>query len=324
MISKDTCFANAKGSKDDPKPIDPNNPGERYTSWRQLMRDAIKVYPEYATCCAEKDKIYLSSSGERVGGFKCENDGKEDFAKNIWMHGAHILKGKTASEVPSSDDTVYIVPLCKCHNIYKGITGYYGTGYYMKMDRNQRAVKLKNFMKWDYVQNAILKEELEMEDVKATEKPQLSVGLKFTFMGVDLSAYYTKKTNGYQIFVAPMNVDNKAEISLREMINQFNKMAGADTLSEEDVKNKIESEDTNRKDIKWDTIKFCLKMLFLNINSEADTKTIEYALSLQIIADDLIPKDITVFNVKSLSFNIWNTQRQNVLDKMSLTNPEAF
>ncbi|MDE7192998.1 MAG: hypothetical protein K2O14_03405, partial [Oscillospiraceae bacterium] len=72
------------------------------------------------------------------------------------------------------------------------------------------------------------------------------------------------------------------------------------------------------------SIKFCLKMLFLNIDSEADTKTTEYALSLQIIADGLIPKEITVFNVKSLSFNIWNTQRQNVLDKMALTNPESF
>lgn len=50
----------------------------------------------------------------------------------------------------------------------------------------------------------------------------------------------------------------------------------------------------------------------------------EYALSLRILADGLIPKGISMFNVKSLSFNIWNTTRQNVLDKMSLMTPESF
>ncbi len=165
-----------------------------------------------------------------------------------------------------------------------------------------------------------------MQSFQTTEKPQLSVGLEFTFMDVDLSAYYTKKPGGYQIFVAPMNVDNKAEISLSDMIEQFNKLAGAGSLSEDDVKNKIETEENYDAvaEIDWTSIKFCLKMLFLNIDSQADTKTTEYALSLQIIADGLIPKEITVFNVKSLSFNIWNTKRQSVLDKMSLTTPESL
>ena len=67
-----------------------------------------------------------------------------------------------------------------------------------------------------------------------------------------------------------------------------------------------------------------LKMLFLNIKSSGGKTTAEYALSLQIIADDLIPKEIQIFNIKCLSFNIWNTKRQNVLDKMALTTPESF
>ena len=68
-----------------------------------------------------------------------------------------------------------------------------------------------------------------------------------------------------------------------------------------------------------------MKMLFMNIERETGKENVtEYALSLQILADGLIPKEITMFNVKSLSFNIWNTKRQNVLDKMSLMNPESF
>lgn len=143
-------------------------------------------------------------------------------------------------------------------------------------------------------------------------------------MGVDLGAYYTKKNTGYRIFVAPMNVDNNTAISLSEMIKQFNQLAGAGSLSEDEVKSKIESEENNSNGLNWDSIKFCLKMLFLDIDREEDKNTTEYALSLQIIAEGLIPKDITVFNVKSLSFNIWNTHHQKVLDKMALTTPETF
>ena len=121
-----------------------------------------------------------------------------------------------------------------------------------------------------------------MKNLQVTEKVQLSVGLKFTFMGVDLSSYYKKTADGYQIFLAPAN----------------------------------------------DSVKFCLKMLFLNIeskkNGETEEKTVEYALSLQINAEGLIPKEIKIFQIDSLSFNIWNTQRQTVLEKMALITPDSF
>ena len=58
----------------------------------------------------------------------------------------------------------------------------------------------------------------QIKALQETEKPQLSVGLEFTFMGVDLGAFYTKKPGGFQIFVAPMSVDNNVGITLDEMI----------------------------------------------------------------------------------------------------------
>lgn len=196
----------------------------------------------------------------------------------------------------------------------------------MKLRRAQEVMVLTGFIPSNTIRNAILEEELEMQSLQTTEKTRLSVGLEFTFMGVDLGAYYTKKNDGYQIFVAPMNVDNRAELSLIEMIDQFNKLAGAGSLNESDVKRKIEDNKNNDTavNIDWSSIKFCLKMLFLNIDTRSDSKITEYALSLQIIADNLIPRDIKVFNVKSLSFNIWNTNRQNVLDKMALTEPDTL
>lgn len=315
-----TVFANVEGSTDDPIPTP-------YPSWRQLM---IAKISNCNTCCAETNTIYSSATGQRDTRFQCTNGGKEkpdrDWKKGIWMQGAHVLMNETSSRKPPEGATVYMLPLCKNHNIYSAISGKYGTGYFMKLRRAQEVITLTGFIPSNTIQNAILKKELEMQSLQMTEKPNLSVGLGFTFMGVDLGAYYTKKPDGYQIFVAPMNVNNKTEISLSEMIEQFNQLAGAGSLSEDDVKNKIETEENYDAgaNIDWGSIKFCLKMLFLNIDSEKDTKTTEYALSLQIIADGLIPKEITVFNVKSLSFNIWNTKRQNVLDKMALSTPESL
>ena len=106
-----------------------------------------------------------------------------------------------------------------------------------------------------------------MKNLQVTEKVQLSVGLKFTFMGVDLSSYYKKTADGYQIFLAPANVSNDVQLTLKEMIGQFNGMAGEGALSEDDVKSKIAEEEDPQvvNAIDFDSVKFCLKMLFLNI-----------------------------------------------------------
>ena len=82
-----------------------------------------------------------------------------------------------------------------------------------------------------------------MKNLQVTEKVQLSVGLKFTFMGVDLSSYYKKTADSYQIFLAPANVSNDVQLTLKEMIGQFNGMAGEGALSEDDVKSKIAEEE---------------------------------------------------------------------------------
>lgn len=199
----------------------------------------------------------------------------------------------------------------------------------MKLGRNQKVIVLDGFIPSRTVQDAILREELYMENLQTAEKPKLSVGLEFMFMGVDLGAYYIKKDDGYQIFAAPMDIDNKAEISLQDMVDQFNKLTklqGEDMLTTDKVISEIKSGENVDKatNIDLNSIKFRLKMLFLNINSTKTEKTTEYALSLEIIADGLIPSDIEIFNVKRLSFNIWNTARPKVLDKMALTMPEEF
>lgn len=317
-----TVFANAEGSTFDPKPYY----DRPYSSWRQLM---IALGIEYSTCCAERNRIYYSTTQETVTDFLCTNNGQENPAARIWIQGAHVLMGEISSRKPPEGSMVYLLPLCISHNTYRRINGKTGAGYYMKLGRNQKVIVLDGFIPSRTVQDAILREELYMENLQTAEKPKLSVGLEFMFMGVDLGAYYIKKDDGYQIFAAPMDIDNKAEISLQDMVDQFNKLTklqGEDMLTTDKVISEIKSGENVDKatNIDLTSIKFRLKMLFLNINSTKTEKTTEYALSLEIIADGLIPSDIEIFNVKRLSFNIWNTARPKVLDKMALTMPEEF
>lgn len=173
-----------------------------------------------------------------------------------------------------------------------------------------------------------------MKTITVSETYQLSVGIKFTFMGVDLSAYYKKTDNGYEVFLAPSNIENSVQLSIADMIKEFNQLSGG-SLTEQEVQDKISSEadrvPTENGDpltVDWSSVKFCLKMLFLNVKSvksgEEENRTVEYAISLQIIADDLLPKDIKIFNIDSLSFNLWNTQRQSVLEHMALIDPASY
>lgn len=170
------------------------------------------------------------------------------------------------------------------------------------------------------------------EEKKLTMNMELGVKLKL--LGVDLSAFYKKLTNGYQILVMPSNLDNNVTVSIGEMISDFNEMFG-EKLKEDDVTKKLQ-EDNNFKlsasapntTFDYKKIKFCLKMLYLNIKATEEggneTKKSEYALSLQVITDGVINSNIKIFNVESLSFNIWNTQNNAILERMSLIDPTTI
>ena len=156
-ISAGTVIVNVEGSTRDPKPKDKN--GHKYRTWRHMMQD-YNLQP-CDTCCAETDVIYDSITGQTDESFECTNNGNENESKNIFMQGAHVLKDKTTYIRPKDDEKLYIVPLCKNHNIYSKNGYKSGSGYYMKLRRDQDAIVLINFMKKEVIQDAILKEELK-------------------------------------------------------------------------------------------------------------------------------------------------------------------
>ena len=74
----------------------------------------------------------------------------------------------------------------------------------------------------------------------------MAIGLDFTFMGVDLSSYYKKTSDGYEIFLAPSNIDNNVTLTIKEIVEQFNKMAGDGAIKQEDIEGKIAGSENER------------------------------------------------------------------------------
>ena len=141
--AKGTVFANVEGSSGDH-----SRDGR---TWRQVMKAALEGKYIWNTCCAELNTVYRSDNHRIEAGFACTNGGKElpkypDFENGIWMQGAHVLMRSTASGTVRKGDDVCLLPLCENHNIYAGITGHYGTGYYMKLNRPMKAVILSGYL----------------------------------------------------------------------------------------------------------------------------------------------------------------------------------
>ena len=143
-----TCFANATDTKNDPK-----YHGAVYDiSWIEVIRRAYRDTGYSAECCcAERNIIYRAKSNDvRIPGFACTNDGvpryDKDKSKCIYLHGAHVFMRVKENFKPADDGPVYLLPLCAAHNTYSLDRGTWGQGYYMKLGRPMKAVKLRGFM----------------------------------------------------------------------------------------------------------------------------------------------------------------------------------
>ncbi|WP_286923612.1 MULTISPECIES: hypothetical protein [Lysinibacillus] len=124
-----TKFANVEGSTHDPKH------GEK--SWIQLL---LKYLPagDVDSCCAEHNKIYVGDSQD-------ESDEKtNEFSCGGTLVGGHVILQATNSSTVDEGGNVHLLPICHKHNTFR-YTGWTGAGYYMKLARQMKAVKLKSY-----------------------------------------------------------------------------------------------------------------------------------------------------------------------------------
>lgn len=134
-----TCFINISKSTYDPKYI---ISGWKYdVSWIEVIRRAYaagKVNYSCSTCCAQNLVIDIRNNNQFT--LNCGGN----------IYGAHVLMNETMSKEVKEWGNVFLLPLCNNHNTYdKNNNEKYhcGTGYYMKLNRPMKAVKLKGYMK---------------------------------------------------------------------------------------------------------------------------------------------------------------------------------
>ena len=132
-----TNFANVEGSSS-PKP----DPKHSVTSWIALIREVLSDPVE--SCCAEPDTIYIGDSQDAI---VPTPEGKKDFTCHGILVGGHVILYAKNSRTVDEGGNVHLLPICNAHNVSSYNQRGTGGGYYMKLARQMKAVKLKEYMK---------------------------------------------------------------------------------------------------------------------------------------------------------------------------------
>lgn len=163
------------------------------------------------------------------------------------------------------------------------------------------------------------------------QKLKMTFGLDFTFFGSNLNAMYTKKDNGYAILLLPSKAEAE-EISIQKMIDDvkeiISSIAGkenADKADFSELNTSVTEMSGDKSEGILDKIRIRLRTAFLYINKEGEANSqFEYALSLEVLADGLIPQEVKTLNVNKLSLAIWNTNRATILNQMAIGKIEDY
>lgn len=157
------------------------------------------------------------------------------------------------------------------------------------------------------------------------------VGAKFKLLGASEVATFTKDGDGYSVLLAPSETEANEGITIKELVTQVNDLIKnvdpeAKTVDQTEIEGKVSeaapTDSTGKSVVDFTNLKVVLNQAFLYLNSK--TNTLEYAFSLVIDAENVIPEEITFLNVEKVVFAIWNTNRDKVIEKMALVTPETY
>lgn len=165
-----------------------------------------------------------------------------------------------------------------------------------------------------------------------------SVGIDFSLLGTNLHAAYEKKgKEGYAVLLLPTEQNPNQGVSIKNVIDDIKKLVnGVDSNAktdeiDKDLKDGVSSlaiaEDSGKEgNAGLDQLLVKLQMAYLYIRkAEGQESQLEYAFQLQVIAKDVIPKEIQrLVDVDNVSISVWNTGRQKILDKMSLVTIDEY
>lgn len=166
-----------------------------------------------------------------------------------------------------------------------------------------------------------------------------SVGIDFSLLVTNLHAAYERKgEDGYAVLLLPTEQNPNNGVSIKNVIDDIKKLVtGVDSSvktdgMDEDLMDGVNSslaitEDQGKEGkTGLENLMVKLQMAYLYIRKVPNQESqLEYAFQLQVIAKDVIPKEIqSLVDVENVSISVWNTGRQKILDKMSLVTIDEY
>lgn len=134
-VDAGTPFVNVIGSTYDPKPT-PN------TSWIKFIQ-CVYAHNNYSydnTCCAN-NRIYFHTGDENNPSVS-----ERDLCCSGTLVGGHVLINQCYNITSYPNSTVYLLPICSRHNVYRFNDNRTGAGFFMLTDRKIPAIQLDAFL----------------------------------------------------------------------------------------------------------------------------------------------------------------------------------
>lgn len=139
-----TRFANVIGSTKDPHP---KFDKKIIDCWIDLWADAANNKNKPTICCTDQTFYYLynglQEKYKKIMFLGIEMNADCD---NTVIVGGHVIMNATNATSVGTGGNVYILPICNKHNIGYAEGPDWGGGFYMRLDCDTTAVKLKNYM----------------------------------------------------------------------------------------------------------------------------------------------------------------------------------
>lgn len=175
----------------------------------------------------------------------------------------------------------------------------------------------------------------------AANSINIMASISFTLIGANLMAGFNKSESGVEFLLIPTDQDTNNGMTINEMVGEVNALITKQDpkAPQVDAKNIKDSLDTLQKEGKQEqpkaidpgSVRIKLQQAFLYYSYVPSTdgttiasSNLEYAFQLVITTTGLFPQNMSIFNLKEVSFAIWNTKRKKILEQMKMFNIKEY
>ncbi|MCM1184336.1 MAG: hypothetical protein NC337_13275 [Roseburia sp.] len=156
-----------------------------------------------------------------------------------------------------------------------------------------------------------------------------AVAVDFSLIGTSLHAMYRKEKEGYRILLIPSLQEDNEGVSIEELMSDVKKLikgvTGEEAANADEITDTLKSAADDPSKVNLDEVRIKLNMAYLYISKTDQEDILEYAFNVGVQTTGLIPKALqSIVSVDHLGLAIWNTERAQILNKMSIAKMEDY